>query len=453
MGEIVTKSEYRETAERLPAGAEWGEAEERTDQVRQIAQLRLIWERRRFLFRVTGAGVLISILAAFLIPTRYTSSTRLMPPDNQSNQGLAMLTALAGKASGLASMAGDLIGIKNTGDLFIGVLQSRSVQDALIEKFGLLKVYSDKKMEDARMDLAEHTGLSSDRKSGIITIQVTDHNPERAAALAREYVAQLNRVVTEVNTSSAHRERIFLEDRLKSVMTDLEDAEKQFGQFSSKNTTLDLKEQAKAMVEAGAALQGQLIAVQSQLESLKQIYTENNVRVRAAEARAASLRHELEIIGGKNLELGAEQSGTTGDSLYPPIRKLPLIGVEYADLYRRTKVQEAIYETLTQEYELAKVQEAKETPTVKVLDPADVPQKRSFPPRLLIIVVCFFLSVGFASTWVLGRAQWEKRDRQAPGVVLTEEVLASFQSAVQRVSVNGYGWHSLVDWVRRNPKS
>ena len=225
-----------------------------------------------------------------------------------------------------------------------------------------------------------------DRKSQIITISVTDHDPKRAAAMGQAYVAELNRLVAELSTSSARRERIFLEERLKSVSQDLESAEKEFSQFSSKNTTLDIKEQGKAMVEAAATLQGQYIAAQSELEGLKQIYTDNNVRVRSVRARIDELKHQLEKLGGKG-ESMTDASSQPGDSLYPSIRKLPLLGVTYADLYRRTKIQEAVLETLTKEYEMAKVQEAKEIPTVKVLDPANIPDKKSFPPRTLISAV------------------------------------------------------------------
>src|SRR5437667_8229223 len=167
-------------------------------------------------------------------------------------------------------------------------------------------------MEDASRALAEHTGISVDRKSQIITINVTDHDPKRAAAMGQAYVTELNRLVADLSTSSARRERIFLEERLQAVSKDLESAEKEFSQFSSKNSAIDIKEQGKAMVEAAATLQGQLIAAESELEGLKQIYTDNNVRVRSVRARIAELKHQLEKIGGKG-----EGSDEQQTSLYP----------------------------------------------------------------------------------------------------------------------------------------
>ena len=151
---------------------------------------------------------------------------------------MGMLAAASGNigaqlGSSLGSMAGDLLGLKSSSDLFIGILQSRTVQDDVIDKFDLKKVYSDRRMEDARDDLAKNTSVSADRKSGIIAIQVVDKSPTRAAAMAGEYVNELNRVVTQLNTSSAHRERVFLEDRLTQVKQDLESAEQNFSQFAT----------------------------------------------------------------------------------------------------------------------------------------------------------------------------------------------------------------------------
>ncbi len=408
-----------------------------------VARLRLLWEQRRLLSRVAGYGLLAATLVAFLIPKRYTSTTRLMPPDNQSSSGLAMAAAaLSGRVGGLGAVAGDLLGLKSTSELFVGILGSRTVEDKLIQQFDLKKVYRDRRMEDTRKDLAEHTNMSVDRKSQIITIRVTDRNPQRAAAMAQAYVEELNRLVAELSTSSARRERIFLEGRLQAVKQDLEAAEKEFSQFASKNTAIDIKEQGKAMVEAAATLQGHLIAAQSELEGLRQIYTDNNVRVRSVRARIAELQHQLEKLGGKGEDAPGVRS-QEGESLYPSIRKLPLLGVTYADLYRRTKVQEAVFETLTQEYELAKVEEAKEIPTVKVLDPANVPEKKSFPPRLLIIFLGTFLSLAFGVAWVLGSARWEGIDPQDPGKALAQEVFASLKVQTLRFSQDGHRWSAL----------
>jgi uncharacterized protein involved in exopolysaccharide biosynthesis len=400
-----------------------------------LPYLRLFWERRRFLLRTAGYALLGSILIALLIPARYQSLTRLMPPDSQSSSGLGMLAAMAGKGggAGLGGLAGDLLGVKSSGALFVGILGSETVQDRLIDEFHLMKIYHDSKIEDARRDLAERTEVSEDRKSGIITIGVTDHDPNRAAGMAKAYVGELDRLVAQVSTSSARRERIFLEGRLEKVKGDLDLAAKNFSQFASKNSAIDIPAQGKAMVEAAAVLQGQLIAAQSELSGLEQIYTDNNVRVRSVQARVNELQKKLNEIGSAGTQGGSQNE----NSLYPSIRKLPLLGVTYADLFRQTKIQETVYELLTQQYELAKVQEAKEIPTVKVLDPAIVPTKRSFPPRLVIMLLGTMLGVIMAMTWILGKTQWDAVDISDPRRVFATEVFTTVQARMPKFSRNG----------------
>jgi capsule polysaccharide export protein KpsE/RkpR len=323
----------------------------------------------------------------------------------------------------------------------VGILASRTVQDKLIQQFDLKKLYSDRKMEDARKDLAEHTAISVDRKSQIIAITVTDRSPQRAAAMSQAYVEELNHLVAELSTSSARRERIFLEGRLQAVNQDLEAAERDFSQFASKNTAIDIKEQGKAMVEAAATLQGQLIAAESEYEGLRQIYTDSNVRVRSVKARIDELKHELEKLGGKN-ETAAGAPGQPDDSMYPSIRKLPLLGVTFADLYRRAKIQEAVLETLTKEYELAKVQEVKEVPTVKILDVANIPDKKSFPPRMLIIFMGTVLALAATVAWIFGNTSWQQVNAADPRKAFAQEVFTTVSALLPWFSRNGNGAHS-----------
>lgn len=403
-----------------------------------IGQLRLVWVERRFLGKAVLAGLVVGCLVAFLIPPRYESSVQLMPPDNQSGAGLAMLAALTAKSGNgsLGGVAGDLLGIKSSGALFVGILSSRTVEDRLIDRFQLKSVYSVRLEEDARKSLAQRTGLSEDRKSGIIDITVTDRDPKRAAAIAQSYVEELNQLVAELSTSAAHRERVFLEERLISVKRDLDDASKQFSQFASKNTAIDIKEQGRAMVEAAATLQGQMIAAESELKGLEQIYTVNNVRVRAVEARIAELQRQLEKLGGKGTG-AAEQLAGSANSLYPTIRELPLLGVTWADLYRRTRIQEAVYETLTQQYELAKVQEAKETPSVKVLAIASVPERKSFPPRLFIMCLIAVVFLGVAVIGLFLRTLWDATDAKDPSKLFAQEVLQTVNGHMPWATPNG----------------
>jgi uncharacterized protein involved in exopolysaccharide biosynthesis len=404
-----------------------------------LIHLQLLWEHRTFLFRAAMGGLAASLLAAFLIPARYQSITRLMPPERQSGGSAGMLAAMAGRAGApaLSGIAGDLLGGTNSGALFVGVLSSQTVQDRIIEQFNLRHVYWVSKIEDAREKLGEHTSLAEDRKSGIITIEFADRDPQRAAAIARAYVVELDRLVAEVSTSSARRERIFLEERLHGVKGDLDAAAGKFSDFASRNTAIDIPAQGKAMVEAAATLQGHLIAAESELSGLRQMYAPNNVRVRSLQARVDELRQQLDRLGG---DFSGDAKGES--TLYPSIRKLPILGMTYADLFRQTKIEETVYELLTQQYELAKVQEAKEIPAVKVLDAAVVPTKRSFPPRLLIVFLGTAFGMSVALMWIYGETAWQKVDTADPRRVFAGEVFAAVLARLGRFSRNGNGAHA-----------
>jgi uncharacterized protein involved in exopolysaccharide biosynthesis len=449
-----------------PAAGELFLPEISSDDSRELQgeRVRLLWDCRGILLRATAIGLLASTLVAFLIPRSYTSTAQLMPPDQQSTSALAMMAGMATKAGGgLGAMAGDLLGVKSSGALFIGILRSQTAQDRLVEKFDLKRVYGKRLVIDAREKLDEKTSVSEDRKSGIISISVTDHSPQRAAALANAYVDALNSLVAELSTSSAHRERVFLEERLRVAKQDLDDAANQLAQFSSKNNTLDIQTEGKAMLDAAGTIAGELIAAQSQLEGLRQIYTDDNSRVRSMNARVAELRRQLEKLGGTQgiaekthpaLASGQvpdarstqatdppvnELMGQNSAMPYPTIRSLPLLGAKYADYYRRAKIEETVFELLTQQYELAKVQEAKETPSVKVLDPGIVPEKKSFPPRLIITFLGTMLAFSMSVVWVLGSNQWQQADPDDPRMVLAHEVVEKVKEHLPWTARNGRG--------------
>ncbi len=393
--------------------------------------LRLFWEQRKFLFRAGIYAVAGAFSSHLLLPVRYQAVTRLMPPDSQNNSGLGMLAAMAGRNGGigLGGLAGDLLGVKSSGALFVGVLGSQTVQDRLIDEFQPHEGLSQLQNRGCKKGTRRAYRCSEDRKSGIITIGVTDHDAQRAAAMAQAYVRELDRLVAHVSTSSARRERIFLEERLQKVKEDLDTAAINFSEFASKNSAIDIPAQGKAMVEAAATLQGQLIAAQAELSGLQQIYTNNNVRVRAVQARV----NELQRKAKRPRQRRHAGRSAEGNLLYPSIRKLPLLGVTYADLYRETKIQETVYELLTQQYELAKVQEAKEIPTVKVLDAPIVPTKKSFPPRTVITLLGTMLGIALAMTYLVGKTQWDAVDAVDPRKVFAMEILTTVQARIAEI--------------------
>ena len=425
--------------------------EAREEPIRLLPYLQVLWQSRRFLLRAMFSAFVASALIAILMHNHYHAVTRLMPPDTQSSAGLGLLAAMSGKSLGGFSggIATDLLGVKSSGALFVGIIGSQTVQDRVIHDFDLQRIYGDSKIEDARNDLAQHTDVAEDRKSGIITIGVTDRDPKRAAAMARTYVDELDWLVAQVSTSSARRERIFLEGRLKTVKSELDSTAKNFSNFASKNTAIDIPAQGKAMVEAAASLQGRLIAAQAELSGLQQIYTNNNVRVRAAEARVKELQQKLTELGRGDPADGLKEE----NALYPSIRRLPVLGVTYADLLLQTKIQSTVYELLTQQYETAKVQEAKEIPSVKVLDAPVVPTKKSFPPRTLLTIFGTLLGLAIAMVWVIAKNTWDAVDASHPRKVFATEVFTTMRTSLPSFSRNGTGVDSNGNsrWNWRKP--
>jgi hypothetical protein len=365
-----------------------------------------LWSQRVQIARWACVGLVLSLAVAWRYP-KYESTAQIMPPDS-GNSGLASLVPALSKSPGLIGMAGDLVGMKSTGALYAKVLESRTVEDHLIQRFDLRHRYGVNYWGDARRRLASRTIILEDKKSGTISISVLDHDAGQARELADAYVDELGLVMASVSTSAARRERIFIEQRLADENKNLQDAEQEFSQFASKNMALDVPEQTKVTVEAAARLQGELIAAQAQLEGLKQTYTEENIRVKSAQAHVNELERALSKINSGRISTVQDPS-----SPYPSVKNLPLLGVKWADLFRNTKIRETVVEMLTQQYEMARIQEAKEIPSVKVLDPASTPERKQ-PAAAAIVLLGTFIGMMLGCFGYLLKNWWDRWDQDDP---------------------------------------
>jgi uncharacterized protein involved in exopolysaccharide biosynthesis len=411
-----------------------------------VVNASVLWDHRRLLARVAAIALILSLVTAFVLPKQYESTARIMPPDS-SGGGSAIFAALAGRvlgggSSGLSSLAGSLLGARNTSALFVDLLRSGTITGHLIDRFQLQHVYHKRYRVDTAKRLARRTSISDDKKSGVISITVEDTDPRRARDLAQGYLNELNLLLNRTSTSSAHQERIFIEGRLKGVEAELERAQQELSVFSSTHTTLDIKEQTRAMVDAGAKLQAELIVGQSELDSLRQIYGSSNIRVRAAQARVADLQHELEKMSGSSAPLppdsdeGSNSSTTSTGSqngeLYPSLRQLPRLAVPFADLYRRVKVEETVFELLTQQYEIARIEEAKDVPVVSVIDAPGIPEKKSWPPRLLLTLLLTAFVTAATGAYILARHRWNLVSATDSRKVLAHQIEVTLRNKLER---------------------
>jgi capsule polysaccharide export protein KpsE/RkpR len=360
---------------------------------------------------------------------------------------LAALAGRSGSLGSLGSLAGGLLGGHPTTALYVSLLESGTVSDHLIDKFHLQQVYHKRYRFTTAKRLAHLTSISDDKKSGVITIAVEDTDRVRARDMVQAYLDELNKLLTHTSTSSAHQERVFIENRLHSVGIDLEQAQLALSEFSSKNSTVDIKEQTRGLVDAGARIQGELLVEQSGLQSLRQIYGDGNVRVRETQARIAALQRDLKDMTGSSAPLpsgnGDANSATTDTQdkgeLYPSLRQLPRLAVPYTDLYRRVRVQETVYELLTQQYEMSRIEEAKDIPVVAVIDAPGIPEKKSFPPRLLLTLLLTFLTFAAAAAGILVRDHWSRVDFGDPRKKLAEDVFSVLGKRIRSVAGQGRG--------------
>jgi capsule polysaccharide export protein KpsE/RkpR len=422
------------------------------DALNWVRNASVLWLHRQRIFRSCAVGAIVSVIVVSLIPNRYESTARIMPPES-SGSSAALLAALAGRGGSgelgsLGGIAASLLGVRTSGPLFVDLLRSSTVSGDLIDRFELQHVYDKRYKVDAAKKLARRTSIVEDKKSGVISITVEDSEPGRARDIAQAYLDELNLLVNRTNTSSARQERVFIEHRLKGAESDLERAQQEMSDFSSTHSTVDIKEQTRATVDAAAKLQAQVIVEQTELDSLLQIYGDENVRVRAARARIAGLKTQLRALGGTSEPLQADGNISADNSgplemtgaEYPPLRQIPRLAVPYADIYRHLRVHEAVYEMLTQQYELARIQEAKDVPAIRVIDSPAVAEKKSFPPRAIFAALLAGLILVSECAFVLVRDRWTELDRLDPRRTFLEQIARDVLVHGKSVKRKAVGW-------------
>jgi capsule polysaccharide export protein KpsE/RkpR len=370
--------------------------------------LEVLWEQRRRLLQWSLGGVALAALLAVALPSKFQSTARILPSENSP---AAMMMAGSSMALPSAGPISELIGTRTPGALFAAILRSDTVEDALIDRFDLRRVYRVRDYERARTKLEEDTVASEDKKSGIVTLTVTGGEKRRVAALSNAYVEEADRVLRSLNTSAAHREREFLETRIAVVRQGLLTDEQQLARFSSRNSALDIKEQGKAAFEMASRIQGEWIATRSELEGARQMYGPEHPQVRSLEAKAAALRASLDRMGTTQGDLPKEVpqdvSGQAPEgSEYLSLGRLPAVGAGYADLTREVQLQESVYEALVKQYEISKVEEAKQTPRLRVIDAGKEAERRSSPRIFVLFVLCTVCGLVAGVLAVLGSAVW-----------------------------------------------
>jgi len=364
--------------------------------------LALLASRKRFILRAVVGAALLSTAVAFLLPVRYEANIVMMPPQQNSSLGSALgqlgSAGSLGTLGPLASLAGGSLGIKNPADMYVSLLTSRTVEDALIQRFGLMAEYREKRLSDARKVLEYRTNAVAGTKDGLIRISVEDPDPRRAAELANGYVEEFRTLSASLAITEAARRRLFFEQQLQQAKDNLAIAEEAMRATQQSTGVLQIDSQARSLIESAAILRGQVVAKQVQIQSMRSFATEENPHLLLAKQELAALQTQLEKLAGSQQDAGSDINLSKG--------RVTRSGIEYVRRFRDLKYHETVFELLAKQFEIAKLDEAREGSIVQVVDTAVAPDKRSSPHRLLIVVSITLLAFLLASFWVVLRQRW-----------------------------------------------
>jgi uncharacterized protein involved in exopolysaccharide biosynthesis len=347
----------------------------------------VIIQNWRPIAKVTVVTTLLGLITVFLLPIRYTASTSLLPPQQGNSAGSSLMAQLGSSFGSVASLAGGSLGLKNPNDLQVAMLKSRTVEDAMVDRFHLRELYHKKYQSDARKKLEKYVDIDSGSKDGLIRLSITDRDPRRAAEMANGYVEEFRRLSATLAVTEASQRRLFFEQQLGQAKDNLAQAEEDLKKTEQKTGLVQLDTQARAAIQLIADLRAQVAAKEAQITAMRSFATGENPQLQMAEQELAGLQAQAD-------KMGAASEGTTNALV--PKGNLQAAGIEYVRKLRDVKYYETIFDLLARQYEIAKVDEARQGSTVQVVDRAIIPDRRSSPQRILIVLgaAAFGLLVG-----------------------------------------------------------
>lgn len=383
-----------------------------------MSVLLLIVKRRRFIAKITLGVTLVTAIISFLLPFRYTASTTILPPQQGSSAGAALMSQL-GNLGSVASLAGGLGALKNPNDLQVAILKSRTVEDAMVDRFGLLRLYHRKYKSDARKKLESYVDIDNGSKDGLIRIAVTDSSAQRAADMANAYVEEFKKFSATLAVTEASQRRLFFEQQLTQAKDNLAKAEEELKATEQKTGLIQLDAQARATIQLIADLRAQVAAKEAQINAMRSYATGENAELQMAEQELAGLRAQEE-------KMGAASEGTTNALI--PKGNMQESEIQYVRKFRDVKYYETIFDLLARQYEVAKVDEARQGSIVQIVDRAIVPDKRSFPQRTLIVLGAAMFGLIVGIFWLLATEELTRLSNTPSGMIGLESLKKSFTS-------------------------
>src|SRR6266568_6545 len=345
------------------------------DEVSLLDLLIVLAKHKRIVLGVPFLVAIAAAIVSLLLPNIYTGTTRILPPQQSASAATALLNQLGGAAGLLAAGTGAALGLRNPNDLYVGMLKSRTVADNLIARFDLNKVYQLELQSNTRNALQGNTSIAAGR-DGIITIDVDDKDPKRAAELANAYVDELMKLTKVLAVTEASQRRLFFERQLLQVKDNLTAAEMTARQGLQKGGLAQVDAQGRSMIEVTARLRAQISVKEVQIGSMRTFAAEGNPELQRTQQELDALRRELARIEGSSPVAAVGRGDASGST-----------GLDNLGRLRDVKYYEFLYELLAKQYELAKIDEAKDATIIQVMDNAIEPDRRSKPKRSLIVLL------------------------------------------------------------------
>jgi tyrosine-protein kinase Etk/Wzc len=359
----------------------------------------LVVQHRRFVVRFVVGATLLAIVAALLLPVKYEATTVLLPPTQNTSMGSSLMGQIGnmgglGALGSLGALAGGL-GFKTQTDMYVAFLKSRTIEDAMVQRFNLVSEYRSKRMSDARKALENQATISAGTKDGLIHISVEDRNPKRAAELANGFVEEFRKLSATLAITEAARRRLFFEQQLQPAKDNLAAAEEAMRKTQQSTGVLQIDSQARALIESVAVLRAQIVAKEVQIQGMRSFAADDNPDLVLAKDQLAALQKQFEQLAGSRHDSGSDIVLSKG--------RVTESGMEYLRRYRDLKYNETVYELLVKGLEIAKLDEAKEGEIIQVVDTAVPPDRKSSPHRTIIVLSIFLLSFFAAVFWIVFR--------------------------------------------------
>ena len=353
-----------------------------SDDISLFDLLIILAERRRLISWITIVFACSAIIVSLLLPKSYKATVTLLPPQQSSSVGASLVSQLGNMGGGMAALAGGSFGIKNPNDMFVAMLKSRTVEDAMVQRYNLQSEYRSRYLSDARKSFESHVTVDGNGKDTMIHISVEARDPNRAAELANGYVEQFRSLSEHLAITEASQRRLFFQKELEQAKNNLASAEEALKATQEKTGLIQLDSQSRALIESAATLRAEVAAREVQIQGMQTYATSENAQLVQAQRELDGLRAQLAKLGGSG-------SGET-DEFIVPKGKVPQAGIEYIRRVRDIKYNETVFEILARQFEVAKLDEAKQGALIQVVDPAIPPDRRSFPKRALIVIGATF---------------------------------------------------------------